>query len=123
MLSSFIKTVLPIAVITVISLLAFFIAPQNFAQRITLGVTTLLSATAFHLSLISGIPPTGYLTFADRMMLSVYVIFLYNLSISVYLMRLVESKKMDAVVRFCRQSQRILPVLITVLIIVQVVAS
>src|SRR3990170_7546272 len=51
-LSSFIKTVLPVAVITTISLLAFFMAPQNFAQRITLGVTTLLSATTFHLSLI-----------------------------------------------------------------------
>jgi hypothetical protein len=47
--SSFIKTVVPLAVITTISLLAFFMAPQNFAQRITLAVTTLLSATAFHL--------------------------------------------------------------------------
>jgi len=74
--SSFIKSALPIAVITTISLLAFFISPQNFAQRIGLGVTTLLSATAFHLSLLSGIPPTGYLTLADRMMLAVYTIFL-----------------------------------------------
>ncbi|MGQ9679628.1 MAG: hypothetical protein ACUVV4_02530 [Candidatus Bathyarchaeia archaeon] len=53
-ISSFIKSVLPVAVITTISLLAFFISPQNFAQRIGLGVTTLLSATAFHLSLLSG---------------------------------------------------------------------
>jgi hypothetical protein len=121
-LSSFIKTVLPIAVITTISLLAFFMAPQNFAQRITLGVTTLLSATAFHLSLLSGIPPTGYLTFADKMMLSVYVIFLFNLSVSVYIMRFVEAKRMDDAVRVCRRSQRFLPILIIILIIVQAVA-
>jgi len=121
-LSSFIKTVLPIAVITAISLLAFFMAPQNFAQRITLGVTTLLSATAFHLSLLSGIPPTGYLTFADRMMLSVYVIFLFNLAVSVYIMRFVEAKRMDDAVRVCRLSQRFLPVLIAVLVVIQAIA-
>ena len=121
-LSSFIKTVLPIAVITTISLLAFLMAPQNFAQRITLGVTTLLSATAFHLSLLNGIPPTGYLTFADKMMLSVYVIFLFNLSVSVYITRFVEAKRMDDAVRVCRRSQRFLPVIIIVLIIIQAVA-
>jgi len=118
-LSSFIKSVLPIAVITTISLLAFFISPQNFAQRIGLGVTTLLSATAFHLSLIGGIPPTGYLTLADRMMLSVYTIFLYNLSASVYIMRLVDTKKMEQAERFNRKALRILPILIIILIVAQ----
>jgi len=58
-------------------------------------VTTLLSATAFHLALLSGIPPVGYLTSADRMMLSIYTIFLYNLSASVYIMRLVDAKKTE----------------------------
>jgi hypothetical protein len=120
LLSSFVKTVVPLAVITTISLLAFFMAPQNFAQRITLAVTTLLSATAFHLSLISGIPPTGYLTFADRMMISVYVIFLYNLASSVYIMRLVDSKKTEEALGAKRKALRFLPVLIIVLLIVQV---
>lgn len=41
-------------------------APQNFTMRITLAVTTLLAATTFHLSLLSGIPPTGHLTVADK---------------------------------------------------------
>jgi hypothetical protein len=97
-------------------------APQNFAQRITLGVTTLLSATAFHLSLLSGIPPTGYLTFADKMMLSVYVIFLFNLAVSVYIMRFVEAKRMEDAVGVCRRSQRFLPILIIILVVIQAVA-
>ncbi|MCL4430597.1 MAG: hypothetical protein M1167_07570, partial [Chloroflexi bacterium] len=54
LVSSFIKNVLPISVITAISLLALFIAPQNFTMRITLAVTTLLAATTFHLSMLSG---------------------------------------------------------------------
>jgi hypothetical protein len=117
--SSFIKSVLPIVIITTISLLAFFMSPQNFSQRITLGVTTLLSATTFHLSLINNIPPTGYLTFADKMMISIYVIFLYNLATSVYMMRLVDAKKIDTAVSVNKKALRFLPILILILIVAQ----
>jgi len=120
-LSAFIKSVLPVSVITMISLLAFFISPQNFAQRIGLGVTTLLSATAFHLSLLSGIPPTGYLTLADRMMLSIYTIFLYNLSASVYIMRLVDSKRIEEAQKFNKKALRTLSILIVILVIAQLI--
>lgn len=120
-LSSFVKSVLPIIVITTISLLTFFISPQNFSQRIGLGVTTLMSATAFHLSLLSGIPPIGYLTFADRMMISVYIIFLYNLSASVYIMRLVDAKKTEEAVKFNRKAMNSLATLIVALIIIQII--
>jgi len=121
-LSAFVKSVLPVAVITTISLLAFFISPQNFGQRIGLGVTTLMSATAFHLSLLSGIPPVGYLTLADRMMLSVYIIFLYNLSASVYIMKLVDAKKTEEAQKFNKKALKLLAVLIAVLIAIQLIA-
>lgn len=110
--SSIFKSVMPIAVITTIALLAFFVSPKNFAQRIGLGVTTLLSATAFHLSLLNGIPPTGYLTFADKMMIFVYALFLYNLSVSVYIMRCVDIKREDAAEQTNKKALRILPFLI-----------
>ncbi|MEM3616914.1 MAG: hypothetical protein QXJ31_03265 [Candidatus Bathyarchaeia archaeon] len=119
MLSSFVKSVLPIIVITTISLLTFFISPQNFGQRIGLGVTTLMSATAFHISLLTGIPPIGYLTFADRMMMSVYTVFLYNLSVSVYIMKLVDAKKTEEAAKFNKKAMKALAVLIAALIAIQ----
>lgn len=119
-ISAFLKSVLPVLVITTISLLTFFMSPQNFSQRIALGVTTLMAATTFHLSLISGIPPTGYLTLADRMMLSVYVVFLYNLAASVYIMRLMDEKKVDDATRVKGKALRFLPLLLVVLIIIQI---
>lgn len=123
MLSSFVKSVLPIIVITMISLLAFFISPQNFSQRVGLGVTTLMSATAFHLSLLSGLPPIGYLTLADRMMMSVYIVFLYNLSASVYIMKLVDAKKTEEAEKFNKKAMKALMALIITLIIIQVIQS
>ncbi|MEM2105150.1 MAG: hypothetical protein QXV21_01605 [Candidatus Bathyarchaeia archaeon] len=119
-ISSFIKSFLPIAVITTISLLAFAMSPQNFAQRIGLGVTTLMSATAFHLALLSGIPPVGYLTLADRMMLAIYAIFLYNLSASVYIMKLVDAKKTEEAQKFNKKALKTLPIFIVILIIAQI---
>ena len=121
-LSAFVKSVLPVAVITTISLLTFFISPQNFGQRIGLGVTTLMSAATFHLALLSGIPPVGYLTLADRMMLSIYVIFLYNLSASVYIMKLVDAKKTEEAQKFNTKASKFLAFLIVALIVIQLIA-
>jgi hypothetical protein len=120
MISAFVKSVLPVSVITAISLLAFFMAPTNFAQRITLAVTTLLAATTFHLSLLSGIPPTGYLTFADRIMISVYGIFLFNIAASVLIMRHVDSKKLDEAAGLKRKSLLLLPFVVAIMVVVQV---
>ncbi|MEM3388747.1 MAG: hypothetical protein QW491_04950 [Thermoproteota archaeon] len=122
MLSSFVKSVLPIIVITTISLLTFFMSPQNFGQRIGLGVTTLMSATTFHLALLSGIPPIGYLTFADRMMLLIYAIFLYNLSVSVYIMRLVDAKKAEEAQKFNKKASKLLAIIIIALVVIQLFA-
>jgi hypothetical protein len=115
LVSSFIKNILPISVITAISLLALFIAPQNFTMRITLAVTTLLAATTFHLSMLSGIPTTGYLTLADKIMIGVYALFLYNLASSVYIMRLVDAKKPEDASKIKSSAIKFLPVMVVVI--------
>ncbi|MEM2313425.1 MAG: hypothetical protein QXN40_01495, partial [Candidatus Bathyarchaeia archaeon] len=71
--------------------------------------------------LLSGIPPIGYLTFADRMMLSIYAIFLYNLSVSVYIMRLVDAKKNEEAQKFNKKALKLLAVLIIALATIQLI--
>jgi len=120
-ISSFIKSVLPIAIITAISLLAFVMAAEDYSQKMALGITTLLSATAFHLSLVSGIPPTGYLTLADRMMISVYILFLFNIGSAVYLMKLARQTKTPQATAYNKKAQKILPILIAIMAIMTVI--
>jgi hypothetical protein len=89
-------------------------------MRITLAVTTLLAATTFHLSMLSGIPTTGYLTLADKIMIGVYALFLYNLASSVFIMRLVDAKKPEDSKKIKGKAIKFLPfrvLLIAVLII------
>lgn len=116
-ISGVIKSVLPITIITAISLLAFVMAAEDYTQKMALGITTLLSATAFHLSLLSGIPPTGYLTFADRMMISVYILFLFNIGSAVYLMKLSRENQKGKATTFNKKAQKTLPILIIALVI------
>jgi len=117
--SSLVKNVLPITVVTIISLLTFLIHPKNFGQRIGLAVSTLMAASAIHLSLLNALPPTGYLTLADRMMLIVYIIFLFNLAASVYIMRLVDKNKIDDAVAFNSRSAKLLALLTVAMITFQ----
>jgi hypothetical protein len=120
LISGVIKSVLPITIITAISLLAFVMAAEDYTQKMALGITTLLSATAFHLSLLSGIPPTGYLTFADQMMISVYILFLFNIGSAVYLMKLSRENKKEKATTFNKKAQKTLPILIIALVILTI---
>jgi hypothetical protein len=117
--SSFVKNVLPVTIITIIGLLTFVMHPKNFGQRIGLAVSTLMAASAAHLSLLNALPPTGYLTLADRMMIVVYIIFLFNLASSVWIMRLVDGNKMEDAIKFNGTAVKMLVALVVVLIVVQ----
>lgn len=120
LISGIIKSVLPLAIITGISLLSFAMAAEDYNNKMALGITTLLSATAFHLSLLNGIPPTGYLTFADRMMIAVYILFLFNIGSAVYLMTLARKNKKEQATSFNSKTQKILPILVVALAILTI---
>jgi len=70
--------------------------------------------------MLSGIPTTGYLTLADKIMIGVYSLFLYNLVSSVFIMRLVDAKKPEDGMKIKGNAIKFLPlmvILISVLII------
>lgn len=111
-MSGLVKDVLPISIITAISLFAFAMSAEDYNARIALAITALLSATAFQLAIDSGIPPTGYLTLADRMMISVYIIFLYNIGSAVYIMKFWREGKKDLANKVNHAVAVLLPVVV-----------
>lgn len=118
--SAFFKYFFPILIITLISLLTFSISVKNFGQRVGICVTTLMSAVAYHLAALSGLPSLGYLTLFDRIMLVVYTLFLYNLVVSVQAMRLVEAGRVKEAEGFETRMQNLLPFLALGLFLVYV---
>jgi hypothetical protein len=114
------KNFFPIIIITLISLLTFSISVKNFGQRVAICVTTLMSAVAYHIAALSGLPALGYLTLFDRIMLVVYTLFLYNLLVSVQAMRLVEAGKLRRAEKFETMMQNMIPLFVIVLFLIYV---
>ncbi len=106
---SFMANVFPIVLITLISLLAFFLPPTRSFERILIGVTTLIAAVEFNLSLLGQIPPVNYLTIADKMMITVYALFLYSIGVTIILARQVENKDFERAKRLNTKGAILVP--------------
>ncbi len=74
-IGSFVKNLFPVIMITGLSLLIFFI-PENFTPRIYLTAPLLLSLVYLHQGVLKEIPPVGYLTIFDNVMLINYTLFI-----------------------------------------------
>jgi hypothetical protein len=117
-LSSFLKTVFPILIITTIAMLAFWMSPTNFAPRIGLAASTLLAAVAAHLTAANQLPPIGYLTLIDKVMIVVYALFLNNLLSMVLQMRLMDHKQEEKAIKVNARMRKLMPVIIGVILAV-----
>jgi len=117
-LSSFLKTIFPVIIITTIAMLAFWMSPTNFAPRIGLAASTLLAAVAAHLTAASQLPPIGYLTLIDKLMIVVYALFLNNLISMVLQMRLMDHKKEEQAIKVNTKMRRLMPIIIGVILAV-----
>lgn len=111
-LSSFLKTIFPIIIITTIAMLAFWMSPTNFTARIGLGASTLLAAVAAHLNAANQLPPIGYLTLMDKIMIIAYALFLNNLLSMVIQMRFIDNKREEEAVRINARMRKFMPIIV-----------
>jgi hypothetical protein len=115
-LSSFLKTIFPVLIITTIAMLAFWMSPTNFPPRIGLAASTLLAAVAAHLNAANQLPPIGYLTLMDKVMIVAYVLFLNNLISMVLQMRLMDHKKEEEAARVNSRMRKFMPLIIAIIL-------
>ncbi len=104
-LNAFIKTFLPILFIMLVVLSSFIIDPDKVAQRLTMAGSSLVAAVMFHISITNQIPPTGYLTIADKIMMLTYFILLVTFVINIILLELGELKRTELVERIHRRTE------------------
>ncbi|MBX7192239.1 MAG: hypothetical protein K1X94_09285 [Sandaracinaceae bacterium] len=73
-LGAFVKTIVPIMVVMLITLVMFFIDPKYFEGRLGLGITSLISAVALQLTAAADLPATGYLVLLDHVYNASYIV-------------------------------------------------
>lgn len=70
------KKLFPIVVLMGFSFASFALSPKNLAERLGMISAALLSAVFFHSGfLLSELPPLGYMTLADKIMVVAYGLF------------------------------------------------
>ena len=91
----------PALVIVLIALIAMWVPPREMEVRTNAGAPMLVGAVLFHFSLMQALPATGYLTRADKIMVSVYVCLVLNM-LSTWLFFVTEEEHHDLVFRWAR---------------------
>lgn len=90
-LNAILKTFFPLFFIILITLASLYLSPKDMGFRITIGGSTLITTVLLHISILSEIPATPYLTYADKFMFVTYSIlllsFLDNIAIQELLTR------------------------------------
>lgn len=88
-----IKTVLPIAIVILITFVVFFIESKYFEGRLGLAITSLISAVALQLTASADLPSVGYMVLLDRIYNLSYAIIFLTLFESVFAVRLFDAGK------------------------------
>ena len=115
-LGSFVKYIFPVSMITGLSLLIFYI-PENFTPRIYLTAPLLLSLIYLHQGALDDIPPVGYMTMFDKVMLINYSLFITAIgSLAIQMKSHVTHN--DKVKRINNRMRYIIPAIISVGIII-----
>jgi hypothetical protein len=94
-LSAFLKNLTPALIITLSGFLALLMGADKATPRLTLTTSALIGSVLFHINMTSSMPPIGYLTVADRIMLINYLGLAIVLIVNVKVMSLSEQGVTD----------------------------
>jgi len=98
-LNALLKTFIPLFFIIFITLASLYLPPEDMGFRIAIGGSTLVTTVLLHLSLLSEIPPTPYLTFTDKFMFLTYTILLLSFLVNILILKLKEMKRPKTIAR------------------------
>jgi hypothetical protein len=123
MFISSMKTFLPVLCFMLISFVSLLVTLEKLDSRVGMNTAMLIASVMFHLSIGSQLPPVGYLTVADKVMVATYVTIGINLLISVLMMRQMQLKRDDVARKMREQSFKLVPGLAMLAYLLVVVTS
>jgi hypothetical protein len=108
---AFMKTVFAAFVIVIIGMLSYLMKADATSERLALVSSTLVAIVLYHISLVAGVPATGYLTFIDKFMIWTYLIVFLSLAVSVTMMVYVNAGKQEAAEKLHARTRWLIPAL------------
>ncbi len=108
---AFMKTIFAAIVIVMIGMLSYLMKADATTERLALVSSTLVAIVLYHISLVAGVPATGYLTFIDKFMIWTYLIVFLSLVVSVMMMVYVNAGKQENAERLHLWTRWVVPAL------------
>ena len=102
---------LPVLFLVFICLVSMLLTGSRLESRIILTVTALLAAVFFQFTLDSTLPPLGYFTFADKFMITTYMIMVATLVVGIILLKYNDRKDEVKAAKIQHYTIKILPIL------------
>ena len=110
-LSSLVKGLMPAFLVALVAFFSLFISTGKGVTRLSVLLSTFVTAVLLHLNMINSIPAVSYLTFADRFMLANYVMFTGALGLTIWSMALVDRGQVARAERLDRSMRWLIPLL------------
>lgn len=104
------KLFLPLAVVALIVFLSLFVPPDSLQPRLTMCVTGLVACFAFQFSVSDVMPAVAYLTLADTLFITVYVLAIFCVIIAVIGHVLQANQQKDRAMKIQRIARIIAPI-------------
>ncbi len=103
--NAIIKTFLPVIFIVLVMISSFFLDTDKVITRLGMAGSALVASVMFHISITNQIPPVGYLTFADKFMITTYFIVLLSFAMNVLILELIENNKKELAEKIHRKTE------------------
>lgn len=82
---AFIKKIFPIIIITAFGVATFWMTPRREGDRLMLLAAVLAATVFYHVGFfLAELPPIGYSTMADKIMISSYSLYIYSLGVVLF---------------------------------------
>lgn len=96
------KTVVPLAIVMLITFCAFLAAPELIDARLTLTITGLFAAVALQFTSSDELPPVGYMTLMDKIYILSYGAILLATMLAIISSRHVAKERLDRAAKLDR---------------------
>ncbi len=116
-LGSFLKTIFPILIVVGISFVAYII-PENHDIVAILALLPLIAVVFFHVSTLNELPPLGYLSIFDKIMIIAYALIANNAIASARQIRVSVYKNQEEAWRLNGVHLKISPILLGVIVVI-----
>ena len=121
--SYFLKLIIPLFIIVILSYLVFFVPSSELEVASSLTVTSLIAAVAFQITIADDIPTVGYTTSCDLIFYLSYATIMIAMIQTIYTYNLEKSNKQELSKKIEKLGRWFLPIFYLLILLIIVVIS